>query len=154
MKETRDEIERRLRERGLRVTQQRLAVMEFLLSTPHHPTAEEVGSAVNRRVPTASRASIYNVLHSLQGAGLIEELILENAVARYDANLEGHFHFLCRSCRGLEDVPPKLLGAAVPLQEVEGHRVESLTIILKGLCRRCVGRQPVSSTQPPPARLH
>ena len=148
----REEIERRLRDRGLRVTQQRLAVMEFLLSTPHHPTADEVGSAVNRRVPTASRASVYNVLHSLQGAGLIEELILDNAVARYDANLEGHSHFLCRSCRGLEDVPTSLFAAAVPRYEVDGHRVESLTIILKGVCRSCALPQSGPAPSAPAAR--
>ena len=130
-------IETRLRERGLRVTQQRLAVMEFLLSTPDHPTAEEVGLAVNSRASTASRASIYNVLHSLKRAGLIEELILEDAVVRYDANLEGHVHFVCRLCRTVEDIPQDAVPTTPPVLLDGGRCVESVTVTLKGLCARC-----------------
>ena len=62
----------RLKEKGLRVTQQRVAVLEYLCATPTHPTAEEIGTAVNRAQPTTSRASVYNVLHSLKERGLIE----------------------------------------------------------------------------------
>jgi len=67
------------------VTQQRVAVLEYLCATPTHPTAEEIGTAVNRAQPTTSRASVYNVLHSLKERGLIEELVFDDAVARYDA---------------------------------------------------------------------
>ncbi len=102
---TRVVLSARLREKGLRVTQQRVAVLEYLLSTPKHPTAEDVGAAVNRLVPTASRASVYNVLHSLKECGLIDELVLGDAVARYDANLDRHHHFICRACGAVEDVP-------------------------------------------------
>ena len=131
------EVESRLRERGLRITQQRLAVMEYLLTTPGHPTAEEVGLAVNARVPRASRASVYNVLHSLKRAGLIEELILEDAVVRYDANLEGHIHFVCRLCRRVEDIPRDVIPASPAVSLDRGRLVESVTVTLKGLCARC-----------------
>src|SRR5450756_3162607 len=103
--DTRALLSGRLRPFSLRVTQQRVAVFEYLLTTPRHPTAEEVGSAVNRAVPTASRASVYNVLHSLKESGLIEELVLDDAVASYDANLDRHHHFICRACATVEDVP-------------------------------------------------
>ena len=71
----------RLKEKGLRVTQQRVAVLEYLSSTPTHPTAEEIGTAVNRAQPTTSRASVYNVLHSLKESGLIEELVFDESRA-------------------------------------------------------------------------
>ncbi|MEO6326911.1 MAG: Fur family transcriptional regulator [Thermoanaerobaculia bacterium] len=132
-------IEARLRDRGLRVTRQRLAVMEYLLGTPDHPTADEVGRAVNARVPRASRASVYNVLQSLRRAGLIEELILEDAVVRYDANLEGHVHFVCRLCRGVEDIPREAALVPSPVSLDGGRLVESVTVTLKGLCAACAG---------------
>jgi Fur family peroxide stress response transcriptional regulator len=140
-------IEARLRERGLRVTQQRLAVMEYLLATPDHPTAEEVGLAVNARVPTASRASVYNVLHSLKRAGLIEELILEDTVVRYDANLEGHVHFVCRLCRAVEDIPRNMVPPSPAVSLDGGRLVESVTVTLKGLCARCAPAESASSTR-------
>ena len=127
----------RLRDRGLRVTQQRVAVLEYLLATPRHPTAEEVGAAVNRLVPTASRASIYNVLHSLKESGLIDELVLGDAVSRYDANLGRHHHFICRACGAVEDVPFETFKEAPRPRLADGHTVEDYTVTLRGVCPGC-----------------
>jgi Fur family peroxide stress response transcriptional regulator len=135
--EARIMLSSRLREKGLRVTQQRVAVLEYLLGTPKHPTAEEVGLAVNRAVPTASRASIYNVLRSLKETGLIEELVLDDAVARYDANLDRHHHFICRACHAVEDIPFETFQEAPRARLAEGHTVEDYTVTLRGVCPRC-----------------
>src|SRR5512141_2256351 len=116
----RREISRMLKERGLRVTQQRIAVLDFLLGSGAHPSADEIGAAVNRGDATAttSRASVYNVLNSLSRAGLVTELILDDAVARYDAKLERHHHFVCTRCGRVEDVPepacPTLAAGRMP----------------------------------------
>ena len=130
-------IEERLRSSGLRVTLPRLSVLEFLSSTSSHPTAEEVGLAVNRRVPSAARASVYNVLHSLKEAGLVEELVFHDAVARYDARLDPHHHFICRRCGSVADVA----WSAVPLETVkalpDGRAVESTALVMRGLCGAC-----------------
>ena len=126
-----------MREHGLRVTLPRLAVLEYLASSTSHPTAEEVESAVNRLVPTASRASVYNVLHSLSEAGLVDELVFDDAVTRYDANLESHHHFVCTRCRRVEDVAWGMPGA-VPAPD-EGHVVERVSVTFRGLCPRCAG---------------
>ena len=137
MHEARPEIERKLRERGLRVTLPRVAVLEFLAGSCDHPTAEEVGAAVNRRVPTASRASIYNVLHSLRAAGLIEELVFDDAVARYDANLSRHHHFVCTRCRRVEDVDWEVSPPAAGGRRADGHVVENVSVTFRGLCPGC-----------------
>ena len=130
-------LEELLRRKGLRVTGPRVAVLQFLAASPHHPTAEDVGAAVNRLVPTASRASIYNVLRSLRTAGLIDEIVLDDAVTRYDANLEPHHHFVCESCGRVEDVPwesfPQLPKRRLPA----GQRVEGYTLTLRGTCADC-----------------
>lgn len=121
----------------MRVTLQRVAVLEVLSASARHPTAEEVGAAVNRLMPTASRASIYNVLHSLREAGLVEELVFDDAVARYDANLAPHHHFVCTSCRAVEDVA----WAAYPEDRTgttpDGHVIEAVTVTFRGLCPAC-----------------
>lgn len=132
----RQSIEERMRAAGLRVTPQRFAVLEYLAGTREHPTAEQVGAAVNSRFPTASRASVYNVLHALRDAGLVHEIYLDDAVARYNANLAPHHHFICRACGGLDDVDwqiaPELSGA------IGGGRVvESYEVVLRGLCAGC-----------------
>jgi len=133
--ESRTDLSRRLREHGLRVTLPRLAVLECLAASKSHPTAEEVEAAVNRAVPTASRASVYNVLHSLADAGLVEELVFDDAVTRYDANLQRHHHFVCTRCRRVLDVD---WSAAAPLSaRPGGHVVESVSVTFRGLCAEC-----------------
>jgi Fur family peroxide stress response transcriptional regulator len=127
----------RLREKGLRVTQQRIAVLEYLCSTPTHPTAEQIGTAVNRAQPTTSRASVYNVLHSLKERGLIEELVFDDAVARYDANLGPHHHFVCTRCGSVHDVPFDAVPAPLKRRLSTGHTVESVEITLRGTCPGC-----------------
>ena len=133
----RSALAERLKEKGLRVTQQRVAVLEYLCATPSHPTAEEVGAAVNRAAPTTSRASVYNVLNSLKESGLIEELVFDDAVARYDANLGPHHHFLCTSCGAVHDVPFDALPALPKKRLATGHTVESVDVTLRGLCPGC-----------------
>lgn len=130
----------RLKEKGLRVTQQRVAVLEYLCATPTHPTAEEVGAAVNRSQPTTSRASVYNVLHSLKEHGLIEELVFDDAVARYDANLDAHHHFVCTLCGSVHDVPCDALPPLPKRRLSTGHTVESVDVTLRGRCPACARR--------------
>lgn len=132
-------VEERLREKGLRVTLPRVAVLEFLNSTPSHPTAEEVGAAVNRRDPTVSRASIYNVLHSLAEAGLIEEMVFDDAVVRYDSNLSRHHHFVCKGCGKVDDVKWESFPITPRKSLPDGRRVESCAVVMRGLCTDCRG---------------
>ena len=133
----RSALAERLKGKGLRVTQQRVAVLEYLCATPSHPTAEEVGAAVNRAAPTTSRASVYNVLNSLKESGLIEELVFDDAVARYDANLGPHHHFLCTACGAVHDVPCDALPPLPTKRLATGHTVESVDVTLRGLCPGC-----------------
>jgi Fur family peroxide stress response transcriptional regulator len=138
--DTKAMLSARLRDKGLRVTQQRVAVLEYLLATPRHPTAEEVGAAVNRLVPTASRASVYNVLHSLKESGLIDELVFDDAVARYDANLDAHHHFVCMHCGAVHDIPWDAVPPVPKRRLPSGHVVESADVTLRGTCAGCAAR--------------
>jgi Fur family peroxide stress response transcriptional regulator len=129
--------EDRLKEKGLRVTQPRVAVLAYLVASDQHPTAEEVGAAVNRLVPTAARASIYNVLHSLKDSGLVRELVFDGAVVRFDANTGRHHHFVCTACGGVADVPWDALPSLPKRRLPGGQSVESYAITLRGRCTHC-----------------
>ncbi|HWQ56588.1 MAG TPA: Fur family transcriptional regulator [Bryobacteraceae bacterium] len=121
------------RARSLRSTPQRYAVFQYLLDNPVHATAEEIFRAVNRSDPRSSRATVYNSLHALVRAGLVREVALEGRSARFDANLDGHHHFLCERCGAVEDVD----GVAFTLPELEGRTVRTCDIVFHGLCGRC-----------------
>jgi Fe2+ or Zn2+ uptake regulation protein len=140
MANNRDRIEARLRAAALKMTPQRFAVLDYLMRSSTHPTAEQVRADLNRRFPRASRATVYNTLNALRDAGLIHEIYMDDAVARYDANIDPHHHFVCRKCGRLEDVPVSTVDALSIAGLEPGHTVETYQIVMRGICARCNGR--------------
>ena len=130
-------IESRLHAAGLKLTPQRFAVLDYLLDTPAHPTAEQIHTDLNHRFPRASRATIYNTLTVLCDDGLVHEIYIDDAVARYDANIEPHHHFVCRVCSKLEDVPLEAVGTLPRCDLQAGYRVENYEIVMRGVCAKC-----------------
>ena len=116
---------------------QRYAVLEFLARHHVHATAEEIFDAVNRRDPRASRATVYNNLHSLAKAGLVREVVGEGKAARFDANLEPHHHFICESCGVVEDVPWFDLALDNGRAVLGKREVRSYAVTFRGTCLRC-----------------
>src|ERR1035437_8335117 len=91
-----------LRGAAVRRTAQRYAVLEYLARRLEHATAEQIFRAVNRADPRASRATVYNSLRSLAGAGLVREVAAAGGAARFEAVLLRHHHFVCERCGALE----------------------------------------------------
>src|SRR6185437_13654841 len=120
---------------GLRQTPQRYFVLEHLLAHPDHPTAEELWNSLNQRHALASRATVYNTLHSLMAAGLVHEFTLDGKAVRYDAILSPHHHFVCDKCGVVEDIPwcevPAVSGKS------GDRRIRSYEVIVRGECARC-----------------
>lgn len=139
-RETRDSLEARLREAELRLTPQRFAVLEYLTRAPGHPTADQIAAEINRRFPRASRATVYNALKALRDAGLVREVATEEALTRYESNVEPHHHFVCRSCGRIEDVPPGAVPAPSRVTLEGGPVVETVEVTLRGLCVACKGK--------------
>ena len=135
--ETRHEVEARLREVEMRLTPQRFAVLEYLTRAPGHPTADQIAAEINRRFPRASRATVYNTLGALREAGLVREVLLDDAVTRYESNIEPHHHFVCRVCGRLEDVPEGAFKVPARVELEGGNEVETFEVVLRGLCAAC-----------------
>ena len=75
---------RALREAGLRVTQQRMALLSILMDAADHPNADELLSRARNLDDSMSLATVYRTLSALEEAGLIRKLSLENEPARYE----------------------------------------------------------------------
>ncbi len=124
-------ITRAFQQNGVRPTPQRYFVLEHLLCHPEHATADELWASINKRHAKASRATVYNTLNALVGAGLVKEFALDGKAARYDANLEAHHHFVCDVCNTVEDVE----WFDIPLPAA--HDVRSLEVVFRGVCAKC-----------------
>jgi Fur family peroxide stress response transcriptional regulator len=136
----RDTIVETLKSKGLRVTPQRYGVYANLLDRHDHPTVEQLLQSLNQDFPISSQATIYASLQALRDVGLVREVLLEEGVCRYDANVEPHHHFYCRSCGVIHDIAwdafqPLDLSTLSP--ELQG---ESYEVTVYGLCDRCEPR--------------
>ena len=113
-------------------------MLDYLAQSEVHATAEEIFHAVNRRDPRASRATVYNSLHSLAKAGLVREVVSDGGAARFDANLHPHHHFICEGCGAIEDIPWFDVLAAVGQNGLGGRSVHNYEIVFRGSCSACV----------------
>jgi Fur family peroxide stress response transcriptional regulator len=129
-------VETMARERGLKMTPQRRMIVDYLQSATCHPTADDVLKAVNDRYPMTSRATVYNTLNWLKEAGMVRE-VFEGGDLRFDPNMGGHHHFVCRGCGRIEDVDCDLVGEIRFCPLPGKQEVEVYEVTLRGLCVDC-----------------
>ncbi len=137
MKRTTERIVQQLKARGLRVTPQRFAVYANLLQRQDHPTAEQLLADLNQVGPVSSQATVYNSLQALREAGLVREVLLEEGVVRYDANMAPHHHFRCRQCGHIEDIDWSAFQGLTEGILRPGLQPESYEVTVLGVCDRC-----------------
>lgn len=137
MQQQADRIVQTLKSKGLRVTPQRFAVYANLLARTDHPTAEQILHDLNQNAPTSSQATVYISLQTLRDAGLVREVLLEQGVCRYDANVTPHHHFRCQCCGEIEDIAWNQL-QGIELQRLRpGLKVDGYEVTVYGICDRC-----------------
>jgi len=128
-----------LKEAGLRVTPQRLAVCQALAGNKSHPTAQALFEQLRPDFPSLSRATIYNTLKTLAGAGLIQELgDASDGAIHYDADPSPHVNLVCTRCHRIEDFLDAPLGAvARRVADGSGYELRGARVVYYGLCPKC-----------------
>ena len=88
----------RLLEHNIKPSMQRIAIMEYLMEHPIHPSADDIYTALSPSMPTLSKTTVYNTLKlfSEQGAALM--LTIDEKNTNFDADTSVHSHFLCKRC--------------------------------------------------------
>src|SRR5690554_219779 len=100
---TAEEVSNILVEKGLKVTPQRMAILEAIQDLGNHPTAENISDHIRKNNPNISVATVYKVLDVLVDNHLIKRVKTEKDVMRYDAILESHHHIYCSDSDKIED---------------------------------------------------
>lgn len=127
----REAIARRLTERGIQASSQRLAVAEYVLDTAEHPSAERVFEVVRSRTPALSRATVYNTLNLLVRRGLLRQLVISEGRVVFDPNVEPHHHFLDEASGEIVDVPWDALEVR-KVDALRGVKVREYQVVLRG----------------------
>lgn len=94
-----------LRQCDIQPTPQRIAVVECVLTSKSHPTADDILLAARKKCPTVSRATVYNTLNLLVERGLIGMQTLREGAVVFDPNVEKHHHFIDDDTGDIHDIP-------------------------------------------------
>ncbi|WP_079654485.1 Fur family transcriptional regulator [Thermocrinis minervae] len=132
------------RSMGLRITPQRVAVYEVLLSRDDHPTAEEVYNEVKKRYPFVSLATVYRTIETLEQLNLVKRVAYWGNSVRYDANIQEHHHLICTKCGTIKDVSFDF-GLNLP-EKLYGYKVEGYSVHIYGVCPACQQKESLRST--------
>jgi len=98
-----EEFSNKLIEKGLKVTPQRIAILEAIIKLNNHPTAENIIDYIRKSHPNIATATVYKVLDALVSKGLIQKVKTERDIMRYDAIMESHHHLYCSESDRIED---------------------------------------------------
>ena len=127
-----------LRQRGIQVTAQRLAVWRAVQGEPHI-TADRVADVTRAEIGAISRQSVYDALGVLVANGLIRRIQPAGSPARFEARVgDNHHHVICRICGRTADVDCAA-GFAPCLTAVDdkGYEIDEAEVIYWGQCPEC-----------------
>jgi Fur family peroxide stress response transcriptional regulator len=130
------EIRERLKERGLRVTPQRVAVLTALMEHKNHPDADTLVRIVREQHPSIARGTIYHILDNLVQKGLVQKVQTEENKVRYDAVTEPHIHLYSHENNRIEDYFDeelfRLIEDYLQKKAIKGFRVDDVRIKFLG----------------------
>jgi Fe2+ or Zn2+ uptake regulation protein len=132
---TEQELHIELKKLGIRPSIQRIAVMDFLIKNPIHPTIDEIYNELSKTMPTLSKTTVYNTVKTLSENKAIQTIFIDDKNKRYDADTNNHVHFMCNNCGEIIDLPIKSL-------EIKTEGDENLTVTeyhfyYRGYCSKC-----------------
>jgi Fur family ferric uptake transcriptional regulator len=136
-----------LRERGIQVTAQRLAVLRAVSGQPHI-TADAVADVVRIEIGAISLQSVYDALSMLVSEGLIRRIQPSGSAARFEDRVgDNHHHLICRVCGRVVDVDCAV--GAVPCLtpgDDRGYQIDEAEVAYWGRCPDCVARSRAKTT--------
>ena len=117
------------------MTRQRALILDIIRSDKCHHTAEEIFSMAKERMPTISRATVYNNLHSLEDEKIIRRISGDGSSDRYDNAFIPHGHLVCIGCDKMTDFDLPELDREI--SERLGEPIDSFELKIRYLCPEC-----------------
>jgi len=140
------DLERMLREVGLRVTRPRTAVLSAVHDHPHADTDSILGF-VRRDFGDVSHQAVYDVLRALTATGLVRRFQPTGSLARYEARVgDNHHHVVCRSCGEITDVACAVgFAPCLTATDDSGYEIDEAEVIWWGRCPQCMASDAAAS---------
>ncbi len=131
-----EELTKKLVEKSLKVTPQRVAILEAIVKLHNHPKAENIIDYIRKNHPNISTATVYKVLDTFVSCGLINRVRTERDIMRYDAVLESHHHIYCSDSDRIEDYKDdelnRLLSEYFNNKGIPNFKIEDIKLQISG----------------------
>lgn len=132
------EAMQRLKHSDIRITPQRYAILEFLIESHSHPTADEIHKALVDRFPNMSVATVYNNLRLFTKINFVQEMPYGDHSSRFDYSSTKHYHATCTECGKIVDIfYPGLEDVEHAAEKLTGFQISEHRMELYGLCPDC-----------------
>lgn len=132
-----EQIVASLREEGFKITPQRMAIVEYLLKTEDHPSAEHIHKTIMKRYPMISLSTVYKTLDLLKKKGIVSEIDVEGE-ARFDAHTDEHINLVCMNCGKIDDVDEdSLKDIQAKAARKSKYLIVKSSFELLGYCNNC-----------------
>ncbi|WP_154663186.1 peroxide-responsive transcriptional repressor PerR [Bacillus massiliigorillae] len=130
-----------LKKSSVRITPQRHAILEYLIESMSHPTADDIYKALEGKFPNMSVATVYNNLRVFREVGLVKELTYGDSSSRFDFTTSDHYHVICVNCGKIVDFHyPGLDEVEQLASHVTGFKVFQHRMEVYGECPDCMAK--------------
>jgi Fur family peroxide stress response transcriptional regulator len=131
-----EQMKERLQGAGLKVTPQRLAILEAVYNLENHPAAEQISENIRTAHPGIAMGTVYKILDVLVEHGLIRRVKTDRDAMRYDGILDSHHHLYCSDSERIEDyMDPELdqmLEAWFSKKAIPGFQIGEIRLQING----------------------
>ena len=132
-----EQIVSSLRDKGFRITPQRIAIVDYLLKTEDHPSADLIHKVIKKRYPMVSLSTIYKTLDLLKEKKLVNEMDVDGK-ARFDAHTDEHINLVCMNCGKIDDIDEdSLREIQVKAARKSKYLILKSSFELSGYCSDC-----------------
>ncbi|MCV0431089.1 Fur family transcriptional regulator [Nitrosopumilus sp.] len=132
-----EQIVESLRDDGCRITPQRMAIVDYLLKTEDHPSADLIHKIVRKKYPMVSLSTVYKTLDLLKEKKLVNEIEVDGE-ARFDAHTNEHINMVCVICGKIDDVDEETLkDIKIKASKKSKFLILKSNFELHGYCNSC-----------------
>jgi|SRR5574344_2243247 len=136
-----EDIRNKFSQKGLKITPQRVIILEAIYKLNNHPTADNIIENIRESHPNIAIGTVYKVLETLVENGLIRKVKTDKDIMRYDGIVENHHHFYCSECDLIEDYIDEdldnLLKNHFKDKNIKGFKIEDIVLQIRGTFDKC-----------------
>lgn len=130
------EIRNKLIDKGLKVTPQRVAILEAIITLNNHPTAENIIDFIRKNHPNIATATVYKVLDIMVEKLIIKKVKTDKDIMRYDAIMKNHHHLYCSESDRIEDYVDDDLNTIIEeyfkQKKISGFQIDDIKLQITG----------------------